>query len=210
MKKFNSVLFSRTMLLIILVLLSILSLGMGVKEFSIVGFFTGQGDDVSLALISRIPRLVSILVTGASLSIAGIIMQTITSNKFVSPATAGIMEWCKFGVLVAMLLAGGQSKMVKIICAFIISLLGTMFFMYMLNKIKFKNMILVPLVGMMLGNVVGSVTSYFAYKYDIVQNMSSWLQGNFSLVLKGNYELLYFGIPFLFIAYLIYDLQLIF
>lgn len=202
MKKFNSVLFSRTMLLMILVLLSILSLGMGVKEFSIAGFLMGQGEDVSLALISRIPRLVSILVTGASLSIAGLIMQTITSNKFVSPATAGTMEWCKFGVLVAMLLAGGQSKMIKIICAFLISLLGTMFFMYMLNKIKFKNMILVPLVGMMLGNVVGSVTSYFAYKYDIVQNMSSWLQGNFSLVLKGNYELLYIGIPFLFIAYL--------
>lgn len=202
MKKINSVLFSRTMLITVLILLSILSLGMGVKEFSILGLFQGNGDDVSLAVISRIPRLVSILVTGASLSIAGLIMQTITSNKFVSPATAGTMEWCKLGVLVAMILAGGQSKMVKIICAFVISLLGTMFFMYMLNKIKFKNMILIPLVGMMLGNVVGSITSYFAYKYDIVQNMSSWLQGNFSLIIKGNYELLYIGIPFLVIAYL--------
>ncbi|MDO5519143.1 MAG: iron chelate uptake ABC transporter family permease subunit [bacterium] len=201
MKKLKSVLFSRTMLLTVLVLLSILSLGIGVKEFSILGLFTGKGDDVSLAVISRIPRLVSILVTGASLSIAGLIMQTITSNKFVSPATAGTMEWCRFGVLVAMILAGGQSKMFKIICAFVISLVGTMFFMYVLNKIKFKNMILVPLVGMMLGNVIGSITGFFAYKYDIVQNMSSWLQGNFSLVIKGNYELLYIGIPFFFIAY---------
>ncbi|MBR3771022.1 MAG: iron chelate uptake ABC transporter family permease subunit [Clostridium sp.] len=190
------------MLVTCLVLLSILSLGMGVKEFSIIGFFMGQGDHVSLAVISRIPRLVSILVTGASLSIAGLIMQTITSNKFVSPATAGTMEWCKLGVIAAMLLAGGQSKMIKILFAFIVALAGTMFFMYVLNKIKFKNMVLVPLVGMMLGNVVGSITSYFAYKYDIVQNMSSWLQGNFSLVIKGNYELLYIGIPFLFIAYL--------
>lgn len=202
MKKIKSVLFSRTMLVTFLVLLSILSLGMGVKEFSVIGFVMGQGEDVSLAVISRIPRLVSILVTGASLSIAGLIMQTITSNKFVSPATAGMMEWCKLGVIAAMLLAGGQSKMIKILFAFIVALAGTMFFMYMLNKIKFKNMILVPLVGMMLGNVVGSITSYFAYQFDIVQNMSSWLQGNFSLVIKGNYELLYIGIPFLFIAYL--------
>lgn len=202
MKKIKSVLFSRIMLVTCLILLSILSLGMGVKEFSIIGFFMGQGDHVSLAIISRIPRLVSILVTGASLSIAGLIMQTITSNKFVSPATAGTMEWCKLGVIAAMLLAGGQSKMIKILFAFIVALAGTMFFMYVLNKIKFKNMVLVPLVGMMLGNVVGSITSYFAYKYDIVQNMSSWLQGNFSLVIKGNYELLYIGIPFLFIAYL--------
>ena len=193
---------SRTFLVLCLILVSIYSLTVGVKEFSLIGLFTGDANDISLAMISRIPRLVSIIVTGASLSIAGLIMQTITSNKFVSPSTAGTMEWCKFGILLAILLAGGQSKMTKITLAFIVALIGTSFFMYILNKIQFKNMVLVPLVGMMLGNVVGSCTSYFSYKYDIIQNMSSWLQGSFSLVIKGNYELLYIGIPFLIIAYL--------
>lgn len=193
---------SRTFLVLCLVLVSICSLTVGVKEFSLMGLFIGNAEDMSLALISRLPRLISILVTGASLSIAGLIMQTITSNKFVSPSTAGTMEWCKFGILLAMLFAGGQSKMMKILFAFLVALSGTMFFMYILNKIQFKNMVLVPLVGMMLGNVIGSCTSYFSYKYDIIQNMSSWLQGSFSLVIKGNYELLYIGIPFLVLAYL--------
>lgn len=200
--KIISLIKSRAFLVLCLILVSIYSLTVGVKEFSLIGLLTGNANDISLAIISRIPRLVSIIVTGASLSIAGLIMQTITSNKFVSPSTAGTMEWCKFGILLAILLAGGQSKMTKITLAFIVALIGTSFFMYILNKIQFKNMVLVPLVGMMLGNVVGSCTSYFSYKYDIIQNMSSWLQGSFSLVIKGNYELLYIGIPFLIIAYL--------
>lgn len=200
--KIISLIKSRTFLVLCLILISIFSLTVGVKEFSLIGLLTGNANDISLAMISRIPRLVSIIVTGASLSIAGLIMQTITSNKFVSPSTAGTMEWCKFGILLAILLAGGKSKMTKITLAFIVALIGTSFFMYILNKIQFKNMVLVPLVGMMLGNVVGSCTSYFSYKYDIIQNMSSWLQGSFSLVIKGNYELLYIGIPFLIIAYL--------
>lgn len=201
MKNRRKVLGSRTVLLIIIFLLSVLSLSIGVKEFSILDFIKGDEQATSLAVISRIPRLVSVLVTGASLSIAGLIMQTITSNKFVSPATAGTMEWCKFGIILAMVFTAGESKMVKILFAFMVSLAGTMFFMFMLQKIKFKNLVLVPLVGMMLGNVVSSFTGYIAYKYDVVQNMSSWLQGSFSLIIKGNYELLYIGIPFLIIAY---------
>lgn len=192
---------SRTFLICLLLGVSMYSLTVGVKEFSLLGLLTGNTQDVNLAIVSRIPRLVSILVTGASLSIAGLIMQTITGNKFVSPSTAGTMEWCKFGIVLAIMFAGGQSKMTKIVLAFIVAMIGTSFFMYILNKIQFKNMVMVPLVGMMLGNVIGSCTSYFSYKYDIIQNMSSWLQGSFSLVIKGNYELLYIGIPCLILAY---------
>ena len=201
MKSTYRVLGSRTVILILIFLLSIVSICIGAKEFSLLDLIKGNEHVVNLVIISRIPRLVSILVTGASLSIAGLIMQTITSNKFVSPATAGTMEWCKFGIILAMIFTTGESKMVKILFAFAVSLAGTIFFMFMLQKIKFKSIVLVPLVGMMLGNVVSSLTGYLAYKHDVIQNMSSWLQGSFSLVIKGNYELLYIGIPFLIIAY---------
>ena len=36
---------------------------------------------------------------------------------------------------------------------------------------------------------------------DIMQNVNSWLQGNFSMILKGNYELLYLSIPLMAIAF---------
>lgn len=192
----------RIVLVLCLAVVSIYSLTVGVKEFSLSGLLSGAEAEVNLAIISRIPRLVAILVTGASLSIAGIIMQTMTSNKFVSPSTIGTIEWCRLGVLIAILLAGGQSKFMKIIIAFFVALTGTMLFMQLLGRIQYKNQIMIPLIGLMFGNVVSAITSYFAYRYDIIQNMSSWLQGNFSLVIKGNYEILYLGIPVLFIAYL--------
>ncbi len=188
--------------LILLIITSIYSLTIGVKDFSLLGVLQGNEHDVSLILISRIPRLLSILVTGASLSIAGLIMQTMTQNKFVSPSTAGTMEWCRFGIMIAIFFFGQEATIYKMSAAFLTSLLGTLLFMQILQRIQFKNAMIVPLVGMMLGNVVSSFTSYIAYKYDMIQNMSSWMQGNFSLIIKGRYELLYFGIPFLIIAYL--------
>lgn len=199
--KMKRILLQRIFLIVVLIILSIISIMIGVKDFSLLGIFNGNADDVNLVLISRMPRLISIIVTGASLSVAGLIMQTITNNKFVSPSTAGTMEWCKFGVMIAILLFGGRSSLIKMGVAFICALFGTLLFMKLLTKLQFKNAIIVPLVGMMMGNVVGSITSFFAYKYDIIQNMSSWLQGNFSLIIKGRYELLYIGIPFFIIAY---------
>ena len=53
----------------------------------------------------------------------------------------------------------------------------------------------------MLGNVIGSITDFFAYKYNLTQSMGAFLQGSFSTVLKGNYEILYLSIPLVIIAF---------
>ena len=39
---------------------------------------------------------------------------------------------------------------------------------------------MVPLVGIMFGNIIGGVTSYLAYQYELTQALSSWLVGHFS------------------------------
>lgn len=188
--------------ILILFILSLISIQIGVKDFSLVGALFNNPDDVFLITISRLPRLLAIIITGAGLSIAGLIMQTITNNKFVSPSTAGTMEWCKFGVLISILFFGGEHKLIKILMAFIIALIGNFLFMLILKNIKFKNSLMVPLIGMMLGSVVSSITSFISYKYELIQNISSWLQGNFSTVVKGNYEILYIGIPVGIITYI--------
>lgn len=190
----------RWYLIALLLLVSFISLSVGVKDFNLISFLQGASEEWEIAMISRLPRLMSILVSGASLSIAGLIMQSITNNKFVSPSTAGTMEWCRFGIMLSILFFGSASSMMRIFIAFITSLVGTLLFMKILTTIKLKDTILVPLVGMMLGSVISAITTFFAYRYDIIQNMSSWMQGNFSLIMKGNYELLYLGIPFLVLA----------
>ena len=188
-------------LLVILMGLSILSIGIGAEEFSFFDLLKENGQESFLMSISRLPRTLSIIITGAGLSMAGLIMQTITNNKFVSPSTAGTMEWCRLGVAIAILCFGGQANGFKVTFAFLVSLGGTMLFMMLLQGLRVKNAFIVPLVGMMMGNVVSSVTTFFAYQYDIIQNMSSWLQGNFSLIIKGRYEILYLGIPCLILVY---------
>lgn len=191
----------RLILFLVLIVLSIYSLTIGVKDYSLTGLLQGNEADVFLTLISRLPRLMSCLIAGASLSIAGLIMQTITNNKFVSPSTAGTMEWCKLGIMLAILFAGGQSKMLKMLLAFVVALAGTLLFMKVLQRIPMKSPAMVPLIGMMMGSVVSSITGFIAYHFDLAQNISSWLQGSFSLIVKGRYELLYLGIPILILAY---------
>ncbi|MGO0063812.1 ABC transporter permease [Brevibacillus fluminis] len=189
----------------LLILLSLISLFIGVKDISPLDLFNLSEDKTQVLWISRIPRLISIVIAGVSMSVIGLIMQQLTRNKFVSPTTAGTMDSARFGILIAMLLFTSATTIQKITVAFIFALLGTFVFMKILDRIKFKDTIFIPLVGLMYGNVVGSITTFFAYKYDLIQNMSSWLQGDFSMILKGRYELLYISIPLLVISYLYAD-----
>lgn len=186
----------------ILFIQCILSILVGVKNIS---FLHPSLEDMEIIFISRFPRLVSILVAGCSLSMTGLIMQTITKNKFVSPTTAGTADWARLGILIAMLFFGSSSTMVKMLVAFVSCMFGSFLFIRLLSKIRIRNGILIPLIGLMMGNVVEAASTFFAYRFDLIQNMSSWMQGSFSLILKGRYELLYVGIPFLILGYLYAD-----
>lgn len=189
-------------LFVALIILSCISLFIGVTDLTPYDLFQLTPEQAQILFVSRLPRLISIIIAGVSLSICGLIMQQLTRNKFVSPTTAGTMDSARLGVLVSMLLFASATPLVKMSVAFIFALLGTYIFVKILERIKFKDAIFIPLVGLMFGNIVGSITTFFAYKYDLIQNISSWLQGNFSLVIKGRYELLYISIPMVALAYL--------
>lgn len=128
-------------------------------------------------------------------------MQTIVNNKFVSPSTTGIIDWAKLGVLVVLLFFHDAPIILKILVALLFALFGSYFFMKIIRIIGTKDNMLLPLIGIMLGSIVGSISTFFAFKFDLLQNISSWLQGNFSLISKGNYEIIYFGVPLLFVVY---------
>ncbi len=196
------VLLKKRYLLIFLILLSALSLFVGVSSISPADLLSGRTDEVEVFLVSRLPRLVAILLAGAGMSIAGLIMQSLSRNKFVSPTTAGTMDATRLGILVSMIIFVEASTTEKLLVAFAFAMAGTFLFMQILDRIKFKDVVFIPLVGLMLGNVLSSVTTFFAYKANLIQNMSSWLQGDFSLIMKGRYELLYISVPVIILAYL--------
>ncbi|EJR47275.1 hypothetical protein IIM_04521 [Bacillus cereus VD107] len=185
-----------------LIVLSIASIFIGVKDISLMDIVHWDQDKMQVVFISRLPRLISIIVAGVSLSISGLIMQQLSRNKFVSPTTAGTMDSAKLGVLVSLMLFTTASPLEKMLVAFVFALAGTFLFMQILKRIKFKDAIFIPLVGIMFGNIISSVTTFFAYKYDLIQNINSWLQGDFSMIMKGRYEILYLSIPLVIIAFL--------
>jgi iron complex transport system permease protein len=189
-------------LIISFIVLAVTSLFIGVQNISPLDLFHLSEEQAHILLVSRLPRLISIILAGIGMSICGLIMQQLTRNKFVSPTTAGTEDSARFGILVSMMLFSGAGQFVRVLVAFFFALLGSFIFMKLLDKVKYKDAIFIPLVGMMFGSIVGSITTFFAYKEDLIQNMSSWLQGNFSMMIQGRYELLYISIPLIFIAYL--------
>lgn len=189
-------------LILMLFIFSIISIFIGVKEVSISDIYHLRMDKIEILFLSRIPRLISIIVAGIGMSISGLIMQQITQNKFVSPTTAATIDSAKLGILVSLILFSTQSTIIKMLVSFLFALGGSLLFMEILKRVKYKNTVIIPLIGIMIGNVIDSITTFFAYKYDLVQNISSWLQGNFSMVIKGRYELLYISLPLVLIAFL--------
>lgn len=153
-------------------------------------------------MISRLPRLLAILCTGVGMSVAGLIMQQLCMNKFVSPTTGATISSAQFGILLALLFFPESTLWGRAIFAFIAAVLGTWVFVWFIQRITFKDVVMVPLVGIMFGNVIGGVTSYLAYKYEMTQALSSWLVGHFSLVLRGRYEIVYLVVPLVILAFL--------
>ncbi|HEC1733551.1 TPA: ABC transporter permease [Campylobacter coli] len=194
-------LFSLNILLILLVVFGIISLFIGVIRINLDDIFSLSTTQIEIILLTRIPRLIAILLTGMSLSICGLIMQQLTQNKFVSPTTAGTMDCAKFGILISLIFFTGASFFTQTIIASVFALLGSFIFIQILRKIKLKDVIFVPLIGLMFGGIINAITTFFAYALNYIQNIQGWLQGSMANVMQGNYELLYISLPLFILAY---------
>lgn len=185
-------------LLLVLIVLSVTSVFIGVADLSLTAIFSGDTEALELLAVSRLPRLLAILLSGAGLSIAGLIMQQISQNRFAAPSTSGTIECAMLGYVLSLVIFGHGDNLLLI---FGMSIIGTLIFIQFIHRVQFKNAIFVPLVGIIFGNVVSSAATFIAYKYDAVQNLSAWTVANFASILQGNYELLYIAVPISIISY---------
>lgn len=179
-----------------------ISLFVGVLDISYTQLLTGDPEALHIFLVSRMPRLLAILCTGIGMSVAGLIMQQLCMNKFVSPTTGATISSAQFGILIALIFIPNSTLWGRALFAFIFSILGTWIYVYFIQRIQFKEIVMVPLVGIMFGNVIGGVTNFLAYKYDMTQALSTWLVGHFSMVLRGRYEIVYLVAPLVILAFI--------
>ena len=195
--------YTTTLLLAVgLVFLSVISLFVGVIDLDVPSLLSGTWDQWEIFLLSRLPRLLAILCTGVGMSVAGLIMQQLCMNKFVSPTTGATISSAKFGILLALLFMPNSTLWSRAIFAFVMATLGTWVFVWFIQRIQFKDVVMVPLVGIMFGNVIGGITNYLAYQYEMTQALSTWEVGHFSLVVQGRYELVYLAVPMVILAFL--------
>ncbi|MGO3726787.1 ABC transporter permease [Staphylococcus carnosus] len=188
-------------LFFIFIVLSILSLFIGVSQLGLSDIFHLSAEQRNILFSSRIPRTVSIIISGSSLALAGLIMQQMMQNKFVSPTTAGTMEWAKLGILIALVFFPHAHILIKLLFAMLLSIAGTFFFMKLIQIIRFKDVIFVPLLGIMIGGIISSLTTFIALRTNAVQSIGNWLNGNFAIITSGRYEILYLSIPLLIVTY---------
>lgn len=183
------------------------SLFIGVGQVDVAGLLGGGegGNAAMLLVVSRIPRTLAVMLAGAAMGIAAVIMQMLFRNRFVEPTTAGTVEAASLGLVTVALLAPSLPLAGKMAVAASFSLIATLLFLRLVERIPARSVLLVPLAGLMLGGVIDAAATFLAYRHDLLQSLASWTTGDFSGVLRGRYELLWVGFALAAAAYLAAD-----
>ncbi len=141
--------------------------------------------------ITRIPRTAALILAGAAMAMSGLVMQMLTQNRFVEPTTTGTTEWAGLGLILVMVVNPEASIMTRMVVAIVMAFIGTMVFFAFLRRVTLRFSLIVPIIGIMLGAVISSVTTFIALEFDALQSLGIWFAGSFTSVLRGQYEVLW-------------------
>lgn len=177
--------------------LAIGSIRIPVNEF--INVFTGNNTDpihAEILLNFRIPKAISAILAGASLSVAGLLMQTLFRNPLADPYILGVSSGASLGVAITMMSA-------SLLPAFWINsgwgviasaIIGAALVLLLVIAVSYKlqNAVSLLIVGIMFGTIASSIVS-------ILQNFSNpdaiklyvlWTFGSLSAVSRENLQIL--------------------
>lgn len=174
-------------------LIGIASIGALLVLSLFVGAYDILGNDRGMEIfaITRVPRTLALVLAGAAMAMCGLVMQLLTQNRFVEPTTTGTTEWAGLGLLFAMIFFPQAGLMPRMIISITFAFIGTMVFFMFLRRVTLRSSLIVPIVGIMLGAVVSSVSTFIALELDKLQTLGTWFAGSFTSVLRGQYEVLW-------------------
>ncbi|CAM3499815.1 ABC transporter permease [Halomonas sp. AOP12-C2-37] len=191
----------RVYLPLLFVLLCGISLLVGARQISGYQLITLSDDAWLTLMASRLPRLITVSLTGVGLAICGVILQHIVRNKFVEPATSGGLDAAKLGILVSLPLMPTAGVGSRMLAALLFCFAANVIFIAIVRRIKFINTVLIPVIGLMYGGVLSALAEFYAYRHNILQSMQGWLLGDFSKIVQGHYEIIYLILPVVILAY---------
>ena len=189
-KRTTRIIISFVLLIILVIIFLVWNINAGSVDLSIGEIFKilfGMGsDDTSTRVIRaiRLPRIVSALILGGSLSVSGFLLQTFFHNPIAGPFVLGISSGAKLVVSLCMifLLSKGlvSSSAVMIAAAFAGAMMSMGFVLALSRKIR--SMSLLVVCGVMIGYICSALTDFlitFADDSNIV-NLHNWSMGSFS------------------------------
>lgn len=172
------------------VILALMSLFTAVIDIDL-GLLLTDPDARHVLMISRIPRTLALILAGSAMAVAGLILQHLAQNRFIAPTTAGTVDAAAVGVLFSILLFPSAPVMAKVLIALLFALLGTAIFIGVVQRTRFRDPLLVPLLGLVLAGVYRAIAEFFAYRNNLTQSLDTWFNADFSGIIAGRYETLW-------------------
>ena len=188
----------------ILALMVVLALGIASLFIGVYDIW-GQEDGMAMFFITRVPRTMALMLTGAAMSMAGLVTQLVTRNRLVEPTTTGTIEWAGLGLIFVYLLFPAPSLVLRMTGAIVFSFVGTMIFFFFLRRVKLRSSLIVPIIGMMIGAVISAISTFVGLVFQMTQNIETWFVGSFAPVQIGRYEYLWLIVMVTFLIFLYAD-----
>ena len=164
MRKNGYIFIGLFLLMLILALLDVCCGSVWISPFRLIDIANSQSPIANILMHLRLPKMLTAILAGASLSVAGLMMQTLFRNPLAGPYILGISSGASLGVaLVTMVttilpLAFSLSPHSFIATSAIIGSMLTML-LVMLFARRIRSNVTLLIVGMMVGNIAGALVN---------------------------------------------------
>ena len=162
-------------------------------------FFRKSGDGINseILLNFRLPKAITAVLAGASLSVAGLMMQTLFRNSLADPYILGVSSGASLGVALVMMAASAlpvafvSSGWALIVAAII----GASVVLVLVVGVSFQvhNAVSLLIVGLMFGTIAGSLVSVLQNfsNPDAIKLFVMWTFGSLSAVTWSYMQVLF-------------------
>ncbi len=158
MRKNSYIFIALFLLMLVLALLDVCCGSVWISPHRLINIANSQSPIANILLHLRLPKMITAILAGASLSVAGLMMQTLFRNPLAGPYILGVSSGASLGVaLVTMCgVAVGSSGLISG-SAILGSILTMLLVMAFARRIRSNVTLLI--VGMMVGNIAGALVN---------------------------------------------------
>lgn len=129
----------------------------------------------------RLPRMLLVALSGASLALAGLIYQNVFKNPLVSPDVLGVSSGCSVGAILAILFVGGSSNSTQL-AAFLGGCTVVIITMSLAKAVPSERILALIVSGIVVSALASALIMFLKYLADPYKDLPTiefWLMGGF-------------------------------